>query len=236
MSYKQKPVEQKQPNYTIRIKRLIEAYDKANLEYVLTPDDTKEMQFFNAATNINPDLLQEFIPNVYRLKTNKRFLYGQVPTDEVIVFYSHRTCQLFSGKHIEDHRMHEYIWNPISRANRNAEGQSDVYTIIRYEPLFFLPFTKKAVEELQTRSITGITNLYVGTASRSSPDLTTGDIFAIRNIEDFKNGTWQELMDMGRFNYSTTESVLEDWRSEGDSIKKTSRSLLNPSNVTTVIK
>lgn len=232
MSYKQKPVEEKKPDYTIRIQRLINAYDIANLVYVPTSEDTKEMQFYNAATIVNPTLYQEFIPNVYRLKTNKRFVHGQT-SDEVLVYYAHRTCQSFSGKHIEDHRMHEYIWKPITRPNRDKEGQSSNYTIIRYEPLFFLPYSKKAIEDLQQRSITGIANLYVGAASGSSPDLTTGEIYAIRNIDDFKNGTWQELMDMGKYNYSTTESVLEEWRSEGYNIKKTSRSILTSSTSVT---
>lgn len=90
------------------------------------------------------------------------------------------------------------------------EGQIAVYTI---------DWKSDAVRALIERASTQVSNFYVGYAANDPGLLIEGSPYTIRNVDDFLNGKFEELYEMGTFAYSTTTPALENWRREGDSVK-----------------
>lgn len=90
------------------------------------------------------------------------------------------------------------------------EGQIAVYTI---------DWNSDAVKNLIDKASTQVTNFYVGYAANDPGQLIEGSPYTIRNKDDFLNGKFEELLEMGQFAYSTTTPALDNWRREGSSVK-----------------
>jgi hypothetical protein len=223
VSYKQKPVKDQPLPLSERIMLLQAAYDKAGLEYVKTSQDYKEMEFLDAVAR-RPDTHQKFITSIYRLKTQKKFVVGS-ESDEALVYHIQETVQNHSDEYIVLDQHKGFWWNIDTRLNKNAQGQTAKVQVLGEFPVFQIPFSPQAVDDVINESLLEVSQFYVGTASPRGPNITTGDIYIIKNKDDFKNGTFDELMDMGRYNYSTNEPRLIKWREEGDLIKKQSQTI-----------
>lgn len=218
MSYKQKPVREEKVPYTTRIQNIIDAHDAANIVYVLNGDDYHEMEF-EEAVRARPETLQNYVISIYRIKTQKKYVIGGT-TDEALVYYQQRTAEAYNGKHVQDDRIHGVYMKPVTRANRNEMGKSNRYDKIGEIPYFQIPFSPKAVDEIIKASVLDVDKFIVAYGSDKGPDITAGEKYSIHNKEDFKTGTFQELYDMGRYNYTAKEPRLVMWRSEGESIRK----------------
>lgn len=223
MSYKQKPVKDDPLPLSEKLLLLQAAYDRAGLEYVKSSSDYREMEFLDAVQR-RPDTHRKFITSIYRLKTQKKFVVGG-ESDEALIYHMQETVQNHSDEYIVLDHHKGYWWNIDTRLNKNAQGHTAKVQVLGEFPVFQIPFSPEAVDGITDASMLEVSQFYVGTASPRGPNISTGDIFIIKNRDDFKSGTFDELMDMGRYNYSTNEPRLSKWREEGDLIKKQSQTI-----------
>ena len=56
------------------------------------------------------------------------------------------------------------------------------------------------MDKVINESDVGVDRFHVGYAVTRGPDLVQGNYYSILNIDDFKAGNFEELMDMGAYN------------------------------------
>ena len=230
-SYKQKPKQDlEEPIYPFRVQQLMAAYDRNNIVYQLKKEDREEMRLEDAERR-GFGKIQSFVTWITRLKTDKRFVINQ-ESDEVLIYYMRRFVPDYAKIPIYDHRTHGYILEPVTSPKVNPmSGMIEKYEPTSEKPFFWIPFSKEAVDKILAESITGCDQFQIGYANPTGPNIVQKDeLFTIRNIDDFKEGTFSELWDMGRMNYTATEPSLERWRSEQKEIKKQAKIFKSLSN------
>jgi len=223
VSYKQKPVKEPEVTFSPRVKLLQDAYDKVGLEYVIKEEDRNEARFLDAVQR-RPDTHRQYVKSIYRLKTEKRFVVGN-ESDEALIYWMDETVLDFSDRNIDMGSYKGYWWNLDARQNKNLQGNTAKVQVLGEFPVFQIPFSADNVDKIMGYSLNDVNQFYVGTASDRGPNISTGDIFQILNKEDFKNASFQELMDMGRYNFSAKEPRLSRWREEGETIIKQSQTI-----------
>jgi hypothetical protein len=229
LPYQQKPVKEIELPLTKRLDKITKAYDKANLIYVKTSMDDAEMRFADLVSR-RPETHHSYVTSIYRLQTQPRYLEDG-KSGEALIYHIKEEVMDHIDQYIELDRERGYWWNINTRGIKNAAGQSAKTQVLNYFPVFEIPFTSEAVDSIISISSVDVSQFYVGTASNQGPYITTGDIYAIKNKEDFKKGTIRELIDMGRYNYSTTDPRLAEWRAEGQNIQKQSQTISSLTNV-----
>ena len=228
MSYKQKPVKEPEVTFSPRVKLLQDAYDRAGLEYVIKSEDRKEALFLDALAR-RPDTHRQYVKSIYRFKTEKRFVVGN-ESDEVLIYWMDETVLDFSDRNIDWGSYKGYWWNIDTRINKNLQGTPAGTQVLGEFPVFQIPFSAEAVDKIMGYSLNDVNQFYVGTASDRGPNIRTGDLYQIFNKEDFKHGTFQELIDIGRYNFSAKEPRLAKWREEGETIIKQSQTITSLSD------
>jgi hypothetical protein len=230
-SYKQKPRKDLEttPIYPLSVQMLIDAYDRNNLAYQLNTEDRDEMRLEDAERQ-GYGQIQNFVTSVYRVKTDKRFTLNQ-SFDEALFFYRHRSVLDYSKQPINVSKPFGYLWEPITTPQINARGGVDKYNKVGEKPFFWIPFSPEQVDKILAESLTGVDQFHVGFAAATAPYIINkNELFTIRNIDDFKEGTFTELWDIGRLNYTSTEPCLERWRAEGKDFKKQAKTYKALSN------
>jgi hypothetical protein len=226
LSYRQKAKPETKLAYTPRVQTIISLYDQANIEYIPTYDDQKEMEFYDALSrNTDPMRHRRYVTTIYRVKTDKRFSINK-SFDEALVYYMNQELETQSGLNLYDNRRHEFFWNPVTRPTRNAEGQATKFEPKYYEPLFTLKFTPENVDAIIEKSMNMVSDFCVALAARTGPNEFVGNPLTILNLEDFKRGSWQELVDMNTYRVTKKESALSEWRKEGENIKRANRNIV----------
>lgn len=219
-TYRQKPKKQEDTIiYTQRILDTIKDYDDAGIEYIIQQDDRQEMDYEDAA-RLRPDTVREFVTQIYRLKTQKRFVSDQ-STDEVIIFYKRRSALRYNGEAIEDHRYWGYRMKPVGRPILDEHGRTKKVDKAGDIPFFTIPFKPKTVDKLIEDSLTDVDQFYIAHANVQGPDaVSRKNVFQILNKEDFKEGSFAELWDMARLDYTNRDPQLKFWREEREQILK----------------
>lgn len=217
-TYKQKPRKQEDSViYTPRIIDIIKDYDLAGIEYIIQKDDRREMEYEDAART-RPDTVQEFVTSIYRIKTQPRFVING-KSDEAIIYYKRRSALRYNGESIEDHRYWGYRMKPSTRPVYDEHGRVKKVDKIGETPFFLIPYEPKIVDELILGSLTDVDQFYIANSTTTGPGaVSQKDVYQIRNKEDFKEGTFSELWDMARLNYTNKESQLKEWRKNRDKI------------------
>ena len=205
----------------------IDLYDQANIEYVVQYDDQKEMEFYDALSHItNPASHRCYVTTIYRVKTDRRFTINK-SFDEALVYYMNQELETQSGKILQDNRRHELYWRPVTRPSRNTEGQATKWDVKYNEPFFTMPFTPENVDLIIEKSMNMVTDFNVALSSKQGPNEFIGNPLTILNLDDFKKGTWQELVDMNTYKFTRKDPALSDWRKEGPDIKKANRNIVS---------
>ena len=232
-TYKQKPKKDLQSNppiYPTRVQMLLDAYDRNNLVYQLNSEDRDEMRLEDAERQ-GFGKIQNFVVTIYRIKTDKRFVQNQA-SDEIIFYYRHRSVLDYSKQPINISTPFGYLWEPTAVPKMNARGGVDQYDVIGYKPFFWIPYSPEKVDEIITESLTGVDQFHIGYAATTGPNIINkNETYAIRNLDDFKEGKFTELWDMGRLNYTSSDPSLEKWRTEGKEFKKQAKTYKALSNV-----
>lgn len=231
-NYKIKPVKQDPLPIPPNIQKIIDDHDKAGLIYIRGALDDQEIAFLDLV-NRRPDTHQRYISSIYRLKTHKKFVADQ-STDEVIIYHMKEEVKNHLDLYVPLDRERGYWWQKNTRMIRDASGQGTRPQILNDTPVFEIPFKPETVDKLIELSAIGVQNFHVGYAATEGPSIMRGDPSTIKNVEDFKNAEHQELIDMARYNYSTNEPRLDEWRAEGKSIMKQSRTITSLSNANVV--
>lgn len=225
MSYQWKPKTQKptDPILPERLSLIVKAFDEKGLEYILNGDDRHEIEFWDTV-RANPKSHRKYVNGIYRLKTNKQYVKDQT-SDEVLIYSMSQEAEKYDGSHIQDDRTHGVIFKPDVRNNKNAQGKRQKVQFLGEIPYFLIPFSQEAVDVIIAKSDVGVDKFHVGYAANRGPEVITGHYYSILNLEDFIKGTFEELMDMGAYNYSAKLPRLEQWRAEGEEIKKTAHTV-----------
>jgi hypothetical protein len=217
-TYRQKP--QNQENtviYTPRISEILKAYDEAGIEYIIQEDDRKEMEYEDAA-RMKPDSKQEFVSSIYRIKTHKRFVLNQA-SDEALIYYKRRVALRYNNTAVEDNRFFGVLMKPVTRSVLDEFGKIKKVEKTLETPFFSIPFTPQAVDDIIAQSLTDVDQFYLAQGTIQGPGFVQKkDIFQILNKDDFKEGTFEELWDMARMNYTNREPQLSFWRKERNDI------------------
>jgi hypothetical protein len=223
VSYKQKPVKEPEVTFSPRVKLLQDAYDRAGLEYVIKSEDRNEAAFLDAVQR-RPDTHRQYVKSIYRLKTEKRFVVGN-ESDEALIYWMDEAVLDFSDRNMDLGSYKGYWWNINARMNKDLQGNTAKVQVLNEFPVFQIPFSAENVDKIMGYSLNDVNQFYVGTATDRGPNIQSGDLYQILNKEDFKNATFQELMDMGRYNFSAKEPRLTKWREEGETIIKQSQTI-----------
>ena len=223
MSYKQKPLKEPEITFSPRVKLLQDVYDKAGLVYVIKSEDREEAAFLDLVAR-RPDTHRKYVKSIYRLKTEKRFVEGN-QSDEALVYWMDESVMDFADKNKDFGMYRGYWWNINARQNKNLQGNTQGVQVLNEFPVFQIPFSPEAVDQIMSYSLNDVNQFYVSMASDRGPNISTGDKYVVKNKDDFKNGTFQELMDMGAYNYVAKESRLAKWREEGELIMKQSQTI-----------
>lgn len=191
------------------------------------------MEFYDALShNTDPLRHRRYVTTIYRVKTEKRFSYNK-SFDEALIFYMTQELETQSGQMLFDNRRHEFYWNPVTRPTRNPNGQVVKNEPKYYEPFFTLPFTPENVDAIIDKSMNTVSDFCVALASKTGPNEFSGHPLTILNLEDFKYGKWQELVDMNTYRFTKKEASLAEWRKEGEGIKRANRNIVitNPATI-----
>jgi hypothetical protein len=231
-TYRQKPRKQEESVvYTQRIIDIQKDYDDAGIEYIVQEDDRQEMDYEDAA-RLRPDTVQEYVTHIYRIKTQKRFVVNQA-SDEALIYYKRRSALRYNGAIIEDHRMWGYRMKPIGRPLLDEHGRVKKVDKTGETPYFTIPFKPETVDKLIENSLTDVDQFYIAHATTNGPGaVSTKNVFQILNKSDFKEGTFPELWDMARLDYTSRDSQLKSWRLERDSILKQAKNFKSISSST----
>lgn len=224
MSYKQKPIKPDTVIYPARLQEIIDAYDRANIVYPINNEDRNEM-LLEDAIKARPESLQKYVVGIYRLKTQKQFVIGE-SSDEALVYYMQRSATLYNGQPVQDNRPLGYYWNPVTKVLTDVMGKPIKYNLTKTVPFFKIPFSPEAVDKIMEESDIDVTQFYIGQASNNGPELVQNNLkYQIWNLDDFKQANFQELWDMGKYNYTAKEARLDAWRKEGQNIRKQTQNL-----------
>lgn len=201
--------EQKKTIWPKRVQILIDDYLKAGrqinpnlrLDYPLETVDNLEKLFDDRARE-KPETLKVLINSVYRVKT---------PDNEEFYFYSAtKTC-----KNALNNPERPFTWDsygyhrrPVISFQWNETREISEPKITSYEQAFELKWDKNELKKLLDKSPVACHNFYIDHAGLSSNEPIGDHRYAINNTEDFLNGSFEDLMSLGRYGLSGPEPSL----------------------------
>jgi hypothetical protein len=171
---------------------------KFRLEYTMETRDLLEKIFCDRVRE-KPDSLKVTINALYRVRTD---------TGEEFYYYNDFwTCsnklnqpEVFSYEHRGYHK------RPIVKMQWEESRATNLPKIVGYEAAFELKWDKNEVRKLLDNSFVPCKNFYLGKAGSKDP--IEDRYYQIFNVNDFLNGTWQDLYDMGRLGISYEHESL----------------------------
>jgi hypothetical protein len=193
--------------YPKRVQILIDDYlaqgrkvnKRYRLDYTMETVDLLE-KIFEDRVRDKPQSLKVTINAIYRVRTD---------AGEEFYYYSDfKTCSNklnqpadpFSYEHRGYHK------RPIVKMQWNEAKAMNEPQVVGYSAAFELPWNKEEVKKLLDSSFVSCKNFYVGEAGEREP--IKDHYYQIRNVEDFIEGSWQDLFDMGRLGVSYDEQSL----------------------------
>lgn len=214
-----------------RIKFLQMLYDEIDHDYIRSAHDDKEIELYEAAKG-KPDYHQKIVNNIYRIKLvrpdqfyNNTYVDGKPSVTEVLIYYLSESAVKWNGQPVSIENVIGGFEKPLAPPTLNpATGKPQVQQqVTKYTPLFTIPFSPDEVDNIIAQSANQVDNLYVAAASATGKDFVAGTYYRVKNLQDFKQGTWQELMEMGVYNYHSADPRLQQWREDGPNIKRSSQ-------------
>ena len=202
-------------------------------EFIKRGDDYNEIELYDVIRN-NPKSLVKRISGVYRLKLPSPDLSEDGKSTEVLTYYMQQEALRTNGTPIQDDRMHGVYQVPVTNENTrpNQAGQmpnNQKVSVRGTRPVYEIPFTPEAVDKIVAESSIGVNMFYLAFGTSTGPNITSPNPSTIKNIDDFKAGDFDELVDMSNYNFTTSEARLEQWRKEQKQVKSNAH-LLNTIN------
>jgi hypothetical protein len=209
-----------------RLKKIVQAYQEANLPYFKAPDDDRDVRFNHIAKK-RPDTVKKYVVWVFRVKaaptSNKKS--KETPPKEYLVYYQHQTALAHNDDEVS-YSGNVGVWSkPLSKLAKTADGEPERYKPAGNEWVYEIPFSKEKLKEIIDSSETEVTQFYLCHAAKSGDNWigNNNKQYSIHNVDDFINGSFDELWQMSEFGYSTNESCLSSWRENQEKIKENLR-------------
>ena len=105
----------------------------------------------------------------------------------------------------------QYGWHkkPIIKLMWNEARAANEPQIVAYESAFEFKWDKNEVKKLLLdSSAVPCKDFYVGVAGTNEPVSSRDRLYQIRNLEDFLEGSWEDLYDLSRLGLSYPEKSL----------------------------
>lgn len=234
MSYqfKSKPKPKADLPLSPRLKKVQAYCDTHDCEFLKRGEDYQEIEFYDIINrNGNKDLMK-LITGLYRLKLPSKNLSDTGDFDEALIYYMQQETIRNDGSTIQDARMHGVYQVPITNQNTNIRPNANPNQKVQVRgtrPVYDIAFTPENVDKIIKESSIGVNMFYLAMGTSTGPEVTSPNPDTIKNIDDFKNGEFYELIDMSKYNFTTSESKLDQWRKESKQIKSNAH-LLNTIN------
>lgn len=208
-----------------RLKKIVGAYQEANLPYFKQPDDDSDVRFNHIAKK-RPDTVKKYVVWVFRVKAPPSSKKSKDTTPkEYIVYYQHQTALAHNDDEVSYSGI-EGVWSkPLSKLAKTSDGEPERYKSIGNEWIYEIPYTKERMQKLIDESETEVNQFYLCYAAKNGTNWIGNNDkqYSIHNVDDFLNGEFDELWNMSEFGYSMAEPSLESWRENQKQIKETAR-------------
>jgi hypothetical protein len=204
----QQQEQQLQHNLPEKIRMTMEAYKEAGLPYRKEINDDRAIRF-NQIANRRPDTRKDYIVWIFRVKTGKK-----KGAPEKIVYYRHSTALAFNDQEESFSETVGYFKKPIATAVKDVEGNTVSVTKARDEFVFYIDYDPKALKDLIDKSATEVTQFHLAFSQKSGESWVGNNNtqYSIHNVEDFIEGEFDDLWDMAKYGYSTSEPSLKNWK------------------------
>jgi hypothetical protein len=193
------------PIYPARVQTLIEAYvaagkkvdKKINLRYEIETIDLHEKIFDDRARQ-KPESLKVTINAVYRVKSKEAEFYYYAAT---------KTCNNALNQPAEpfSYEQYGYFKKPVVTLRWDEAAGKNFPSVTSYTHGWELKWDKVEVKKLLDSSYLPCELFYVGNAGISANDPIEDRHYQIQNKTDFLEGSFEDLMDMGRLGISYKE-------------------------------
>jgi hypothetical protein len=182
-----------------RVQKLIDLYRKNHVEYPWTQEDKNE-QIFDYRKTLRPDSYRYNIESIYRVrdpidKSREFYFYqkkGKILNQNDDTEYSN---SLTYGFAVEPEC--ELRWNPKIKSKEPVK--------IKDNPIYFFKWDKKEVAKLLAQSEEQCFNFYIGTAGRKGNKESVTNVMAVKNKQDFLDGSFEELVILNKSGLMVTE-------------------------------
>jgi hypothetical protein len=207
MSYRITQEEDKEPIlWPARVQTLMDEYKKAGkgfkgykLDYQVVTVDLLE-KTFDDRCRLKPESLKVTINAIYRVKnirTNEEwYYYNAVKSCNNAL---NQPAEPFSYQGYGHHRV------PIIGNKWNEVRGENVPDIVSYKHGFELKWDSKEVKKFLDSSFLPCENFYVGYTGDNPNDPIAIPYYQIHNKQDFLEGSFEDLLDMGRLGVSYRE-------------------------------
>jgi hypothetical protein len=202
--------EEKQPViWPKRVQILQEEYAKASknigkkglrMNYRIESVDYQE-KIFEDRVRMKPDSLKVTINALYRVKNNR--------TNKEYYFYNAaKSCKnALNDPESFSYQGYGYHRVPIVSLRYNEQTNRKEPDVTSFEQGYELPWKKEEVKKLLDSSFLPCEYFYVGYTGNNPNDPITSPYYQIHNLEDFLEGSFEDLFDMGRLGISYKEQA-----------------------------
>lgn len=202
------PDEQPKLIWPARVKTLFDCYAqeserlskaigrKINCSYIPETIDYLEKLFYDRVRAGKKDSLRTTINSVYRIRTAQN--------EEYYFYAAFHTANNKFDQPIEPFswETYGYFRRPVINLALNEQRGEQEPRVTAFESCYQFPWDKEEVKKLIDSSYIPVQNLYVGKAGTREPIEMP---YSILNLEDFLEGSWQDLWDLSRLGLTYPE-------------------------------
>jgi hypothetical protein len=209
LTYRFTDEEQKPTIWPKRVQILIDEYLKAGrivnpnirMDYQIETIDNLEKLFEDRA-RAKPETLKVMITGLYRVKTSAN--------EEFYFYAATKTCKnaLNNPERPFSYDLYGYHKRPVVTLQWNETREISEPKVTSYEQGFELPWNKAEVKKLLDSSSVPCRNFYIDHAGINANEPIGDHRYQIFNVEDFLNGSFEDLISLGRYGLSGVEPSL----------------------------
>jgi hypothetical protein len=174
---------------------------KIRLDYMPETLDYLEKLFDDRARE-KPDSLKVTIHAIYRVKNKNN--------EEFYFYAATKTCKNALNQDVPPFSYERYGYHkqPVIKMQWKEAKEGTEPAVTGFKHGFELKWDKEEVKKLLDSSSFPCTQFYVGSVGETTTEIISGRHYQIQNREDFLNGSFEDLMDLGRLGISYREESL----------------------------